>query len=45
MTRVPNHRNHQRGAVAIMVGLTLGILVGRLALVVELGHACLVKTG
>ncbi len=45
MTRVPNHRNHQRGAVAIMVGLTLVILVGMLALVVDLGHAYLVKTG
>ena len=37
--------HRQRGAVAIMVGLTLVILVGMLALVVDLGHAYLVKTG
>lgn len=45
MKRMPKLGEHQRGAVAIMVGLTLVILVGMLALVVDLGHAYLVKTG
>lgn len=38
-------RKSQQGSVAIMVGLTLVILIGMLALVVDLGHAYLVKTG
>jgi hypothetical protein len=45
MNRTPKFGEHQRGAVAIMVGLTLVILVGMLALVVDLGHVYLVKTG
>jgi hypothetical protein len=36
-------KRSQRGAVAIMVGLTLIVLIGMLALVIDLGHGYLVK--
>lgn len=42
---MPAFRKTQQGAVAIMVGLTLFILVGMLALVIDLGHLYLAKTG
>lgn len=45
MNSLPPLRKRQRGAVAIIVGLTLVILVGMLAFAVDLGHAYLVKTG
>ncbi len=38
-------RKNQQGAVAILVALSLVILVGMLALVVDLGHLYLAKTG
>lgn len=40
----PNSPRNQRGAVAIIVGLSLFILVGMLALVLDLGHLYVVKT-
>lgn len=38
-------KRRQAGAVAIMVGLTLVMLIGFLALVIDLGHLYLAKTG
>ena len=38
-------RKKQHGAVAILVGFTLFILIGMLALVIDLGHLYLAKTG
>lgn len=35
----------QQGAIAILVGFTLFILIGMLALVIDLGHLYLAKTG
>lgn len=40
-----NIRNRQGGAVAIIVGVSLVLLVGFLALVIDLGHLYLAKTG
>lgn len=38
-------RNRQQGAVAIIVGLSLFILIGLLGLVVDLGHLYVAKSG
>lgn len=40
----PSSRQRQQGAVAIIVGLSLIILVGMLALVLDLGHLYIAKT-
>lgn len=40
-----NYRRHQQGAVAIIVGLSLFILIGLLGLVLDLGHLYIAKTG
>lgn len=40
----PNSRQRQRGAIAIIVGLSIFILVGMLALVLDLGHLYVTKT-
>lgn len=45
MSNLSTFPKRQRGAVAIIVGLTLFILIGMLAFAVDLGHAYLVKTG
>ena len=37
-------RNRQGGAVAVMVGISMGLLVGFLALVIDLGHLYVAKT-
>lgn len=44
MNRMPSSRKRQQGAVAIIVGLSIVILVGMLALVVDLGHLYIAKT-
>jgi hypothetical protein len=44
MNHMTSFRNRQRGVVAIIVGLSLFILVGMLALVVDLGHLYIAKT-
>jgi Flp pilus assembly protein TadG len=44
MNRMPRFKKRQQGAVAIMVGLSLFILVGMLAVVVDLGHLYVAKT-
>lgn len=41
---MPAFRQRQQGAVAIMVGLSIFILVGMLALVIDLGHLYVTKT-
>jgi Flp pilus assembly protein TadG len=45
MDRIPNSRLKQNGAIAIMVGVSLVVLIGMLALVIDLGHTYLVKAG
>ncbi|MDR3409618.1 MAG: Tad domain-containing protein [Formivibrio sp.] len=40
----PSSRQRQRGVVAIIVGLSIFILVGMLALVLDLGHLYIAKT-
>lgn len=40
----PKFRQRQQGAVAIIVGLSIFILVGMLALVLDLGHLYIAKT-
>jgi Flp pilus assembly protein TadG len=40
-----NYRKRQQGAVAIIVGLSLFILIGLLGLVLDLGHLYIAKTG
>lgn len=42
---MPASRKSQQGAVAIMVGFMLFVLIGMLALVVDLGHLYLAKVG
>jgi hypothetical protein len=44
MNRMPQFRKRQQGAVAIIVGLSIVILVGMLALVIDLGHLYIAKT-
>lgn len=44
MNRMPGSRKRQRGAVAIIVGLSMFVLIGMLALVVDLGHLYVAKT-
>jgi len=44
MNRMPQFRKRQQGAVAIIVGLSIFILVGMLALVIDLGHLYITKT-
>ena len=41
--RLPLRR--ERGVVAILVGMTLFVLAGMLALVIDLGHLYLAKAG
>lgn len=44
MNRMTSFRNRQQGVVAIIVGLSIVILVGMLALVIDLGHLYITKT-
>ncbi len=41
---MPNSRQRQRGAVAIIVGLCIVVLVGMIGLVLDLGHMFVTKT-
>lgn len=43
--QVEKSPKHQQGAVAILVGVTLFVLVGMLALVIDLGHLYWAKAG
>src|SRR4030065_171132 len=38
-------KNRQGGAVAVMVGISMVLLVGFLAMVIDLGHLYVAKTG
>ncbi|MGA7561919.1 MAG: pilus assembly protein TadG-related protein [Desulfobaccales bacterium] len=41
---IKNFRQNQEGAIAVLVGIMLPVLVGLLALALDLGHVILVKT-
>ena len=40
-----NLKNRQRGAVAVMVGVSMVLFIGLLAMVIDLGHLYVAKTG